>query len=404
MNILTSNLNRITALLFIVFALFVLFKTESVSAQTIDADPTTVFVNVGEQGSTTITWDASPAENANVSYTINGANETPFATGTTGTQVANFIESVNTYEFLLRNANNNSLLDSVTVEGKIPMVLKPSGDVPLTIKSFYENFEATAEGTFLDLKFSTLRSCLPVVRVSEKNPGNIALISNNDFEVFNNSDVAAFGFAQKGTNHFARLGNLKPATVYHYVITSYDKQTKKWYRKKGIFITKIRTVEVKFTKIKVIDDSDDLSDGEFVFAFYLDKDIVKTVSKHIGSGKTFNVNSTKTITTQSNNLRIDVVGYDDDETEWPGQLLTCGKLPPPHPVSPSEGESDCSEWTTAKRSFSLLSGAAYLPQGDYPEEFTKSFKINAFPKGDDSEVKFRVHGKYTVTYKPVKFF
>ncbi|MGI9533728.1 MAG: hypothetical protein ACR2NW_02155, partial [Thermodesulfobacteriota bacterium] len=162
-----SILNRIFVLFLLFFVLSVLVNAESALAQTIDANPTTVSVNAGEQGSSTITWAIDDADlNGTVYYTTNGANETFFSSGLTGTKVADFIEAGNTYVFTLWNQNKTVNLASVTVTGKLKKVLIPGGHIPTTIKSFYENIVATGEGTYLDIKFDTLRSCLSVVRVS----------------------------------------------------------------------------------------------------------------------------------------------------------------------------------------------------------------------------------------------
>ena len=405
MNILfMSNLNRIIILLVLFFALFVLFKSESVLAQQIDANPNPVVVTLGQQGSTTITWDTvADVLNASIYVSINGIRGAqPFATGLTGTQVADFIEPGNTYVFTLWGQNKTINLASVTVETK-KRYPKP------IIKPQHKNIKIERHGTYADINFDTNFDTYPFVMVSENNPNDNTLsstASNQKVPAFNPDDIIFSKFiTPRGREHSTRLNKLKPNTTYHYAIVSYDRdETGRYARYYGTFQTLERVVQVKFDKITVLDDSDDLSDGDFLFYFFINKEEVFTKKSQVGTGETTNIFITRTRTENNfDSVELRVAGVDDDTMETPYNLPTY--YPPSSMIlKHNEYITDNFEWTVAKRKINITPDTAdkFSKIDSDEESFTRKFTMIAVPKKKSlirSKVKFSVEGNLKVSYK-----
>lgn len=123
------------------------------------------------------------------------------------------------------------------------------------------------------ITFTSDTSTLPVVMVSKNPPNFVPIVRKKDLPAFKPEDIISSNFAQTGTVHEANLINLEPDTDYHFVISGHDKATGWWWKQKGKFHTLRRAVSITFEKIKVIDDNDDLSDGDFAFGFFINGNI-----------------------------------------------------------------------------------------------------------------------------------
>ena len=104
------------------------------------------------------------------------------------------------------------------------------------------------------------------------------------------------------------------------------------------------TLRVNVEKVIVHDDSDDLSDGELGFAFWVEFSGQKTpLQIHhdtVSSGGQTTVNKTVTVENPPSSVLLSVYGFDDDENEMLPLLMppffisvlgTCGQLPQPEP-------------------------------------------------------------------------
>ena len=138
-----------------------------------------------------------------------------------------------------------------------------------------------------------------------------------------------------------------------------------------------RTVEVTFTTIRVIDDSDDLSAGDLRFWFLANGEGPQTWSGDVSSGGTISPNKTFTLEDAPGTLSLRVTGADDDEF-CPFSLCTCGGGMPE-----GNGSNECADWSTVTRTIDVSSAAT-----------TGTFEMTA----TGSPLKFRVFGRYTVTY------
>lgn len=391
---------------FFAFALIFLHAVLAVAAATITANPNPVVILFPEKsGTTTIQWDAEASHpNAQVWLSIDGGNETVFDADYHGAK-STTIQLGKTYVFKLYTANK-SLLDSVTVTSKRKFVTVPLDNIPIP---FIENVDEDEHGMFARITFTTVSSSLPVVMVSDKPPLSFNPVSKEDEQVFNQSDLISSNFAQTGTIHEAILPDLESGKEFHYVISAHDNSNDQWYKVKGKFRTLQRAIAVKFEKIKVVDDSDELGDGDLSFGFFVNGKnkpnvVPLTVEEsELETGESKTINMTATLSGIPATLQLKVIGYDDDgeETPYPGADFEClkpdvvaGKITD---VSETEGENDCGEWSSDDDSFNIGPNA---PDVTDPESFTKSFTLKAYPKGDDSDVSFDVTGTYSVAYVP----
>ena len=386
------------------FALIFLHAVFAVAAATITANPNpVVIVFPGKSGATTIQWDAEAEHpNAQVWLSVDGGSETVFDADYHGAKTAT-IQLGKTYIFKLFTGNKSNLLDSVKVTAKRKFVTVPLDDIPIP---FIENVDEDPQGMFARITFTTVSSSLPVVMVSREPPLSFPPISKEDEKVFN--EVISSNFAQTGTIHEAILPDLEPGTEFHYVISAHDNSSDRWYKVKGKFKTLHRAVAVFFEKIKVVDDSDELSPGELDFGFFVNGTNAPNgspliVGFHVESDESKTINLTPTLHGVPATLQLKVIGYDDDgeEPPYPGADFDCLKPGVVEgivtDVSETEGENDCGEWSSDDGSFNIGPNA---PDVSDPENFTKTFTLTAFPKGDDSEVRFSVSGKYSVSYVP----
>jgi hypothetical protein len=374
------------------------------AAPTITADPTQVVFYVKSttmEKSTEITWDAQGAfapDKTAVYYTTNGAGEMLFANGPKGTMVADFIKLNNAYEFCLWGDHKEKLACTTvtTAYKKVKLDL-----------GFIKDVKVEPRGHSVRITFTTVRSSLPIVQVSKTAPKKIIAINNDDVASFAPGVEVITHLAGGGTVHETIVPNLVPCTDHFFVISASDKKTGLWFKVSGKFHTLCRRVAVTFAKVKVIDDSDDLSAGDLAFGFFINgqnepNGKPMTFGTHADSGSTKNANVSGSIVKAPATLTLKATGYDDDETEWiplgPFVVIlanTCGTSASDPGIA--EGENDCGEWTSGSQSFNLTTLAQNAAN---PEKFSQSFTIQAHPQGDDSEVSFNVTGTLSVTFVP----
>ena len=348
-----------------------------------------------------ITWAANGASNPPraVYYKTNGADETIFWKGGNDTHVADFIKQKNSYEFCL-------WADDHKVKLKCTTVTTAYKEVKLDLGLIHE-VKVEPRGNSVRITFTTVRSTLAVVQVSKTAPKKILAINNDDVASFDQGVEVITHLAGAGTVHETIVPNLVPCTDHFFVISASDKKTGLWFKVSGKFHTLCRRVAVTFAKVKVIDDSDDLSAGDLVFGFFINgknepNGKPLTFGAHADSGSTKTANVSGSVVNAPATLTLKATGYDDDETEWvplgPFVVLlsnTCGTSASDPGIA--EGENECGEWTSGSQSFNLATLAQNVAN---PEKFSQAFTLKAHPQGDDSEVSFDVTGTISVTFVP----
>lgn len=169
-----------------------------------------------------------------------------------------------------------------------------------------------------------------------------------------------------------------------------------------------KLVYVFFRQIHMIDDSDDLSDGEFKFFFFLNDELVlgtktkikipgtnKTVevtpthiSKVMGSGQKRNIDYFGCVK-NVNSVKVSVSGIDDDDDiDFLPSFNPSGSGTPDKPLG--TGENSWAEWATA----SITANAPDPPaNGSHTSSFV--IDVNGHKKGVD--VRFKVSGDIVIT-------
>lgn len=153
--------------------------------------------------------------------------------------------------------------------------------------------------------------------------------------------------------------------------------------------TALPTLYVNINKIEILDDSDDLSDGEFGFAFWLTygnggKTGYQYFNGSKGTGESFTTNINLSLETPPQWVTIHGYGFDDDETEWvpigPFIMILaneCGALASP-------GGGDC-PGDSASGQILIDSG-----MGVGNKKATQSFSFYA----SGGSLRFKVYGSY----------
>ncbi|NNE93476.1 MAG: hypothetical protein HKN23_17660 [Verrucomicrobiales bacterium] len=226
--------------------------------------------------------------------------------------------------------------------------------------------------------------------------------------------------------HEVLIENLKPGTKYFVSVIGLRKDNGPIFfplmNKK--FTTRDRKLDIRFTKIEMLDDSDDLSPGEFRFGFFgYDGKLAKLINPDpifnlkygevsIGSDDNLKINLAHTMTFNKESLRLDVTGAEDDDdtltsAEKIAVFLTTGVIVPetlprgglavgPHAGT---GENSALEWATARQTFSFPN-VTNIDSGNDPwqrETYRIKFALHANPNKVDLEVK--IHGFIDVYYQ-----
>jgi hypothetical protein len=347
-----------------------------------------------------IEWNADGESTAPraVYYKTNGADETIFWKGGNDTHPADFIKLNNSYEFCLWADDHKVKLKCTTVTTAYKEIKIDLG--------FIHDVKVEPRGNSVRITFTTVKSSLPIVQVSKTAPKKILAINNDDVASFPPNAEVISQLAGGGTGHETIIPNLVPCTDHFFVISASDKSGL-WFKVSGKFHTLCRRVAVTFAKVKVIDDSDDLSAGDLAFGFFINgknepNGKPMTFGTHADSGSTKTANVSGSVVNAPATLTLKTTGFDDDETEWvplgPFVVIlsnTCGTSASDPGIA--EGENECGEWTSGSQSFNLANLAQNAAN---PEKFSQAFTLQAHPQGDDSEVSFDVTGTISVTFVP----
>jgi hypothetical protein len=179
------------------------------------------------------------------------------------------------------------------------------------------------------------------------------------------------------------------------VVTAKDGKGKE-HKEKGTFTTLKRKITVTFQKIEVIDDSDDLSDGDLGFFFIANGKQVAWPGNNPGSdwagtGAMLNPNQSITLIDAPDSLKVEVHGFDnDDDPDVVLTLDTCGTgggLPP--------GIS-CEDYDEG-----YASATFSIDQSGPGEAYSQGFAFQTQGNANDLfPLKFKVHGSFQVSYVP----
>jgi len=351
--------------------------------------------------SSVIKWfaDGQSSPPRAVYYKTNGAGETLFWKGGSDTQPAEFIKLNNSYEFCLWGNDHKDKLKCTTVTTAYKEVKIDLG--------FIKDAKCEPRGHSVRITFTTIRSSLPAVQLSQTAPKKIIAINNEDVASFADGVEATTHLAGAGIPHETVFSDLNPNTDHFFVISASDKKTGLWFKVSGKCHTLKRRVAVTFAKVKVIDDSDDLSAGDLVFGFFINGNNkpngkAMTFGTHADSGSTKTANVSGSIANAPATLTLKAAGFDNDETEWVPvgpfvALFTNTCFGGVTDAGITEGEDDCGEWTSGSQSINL---ATLAQNAANPDKFSQAFTLQAHPKGDDSEVSFDVTGTISVTFVP----
>ncbi|MCH7753578.1 fibronectin type III domain-containing protein [candidate division KSB1 bacterium] len=152
--------------------------------------------------------------------------------------------------------------------------------------------------TYAILSFTSDKPCVPLVAVSETYL--MAELKNGGWKILDSKDIEASVWpllSGHRTNHKVVVKNLKPDTTYHVRIIGtgngdFHDDAVALVPGYGKFKTQTPKLTVRFEKIEMIDDSDDLSSGEFQFNFFLNDQYapngknLRYVHLNLGSGCT----------------------------------------------------------------------------------------------------------------------
>ncbi|MEE8262614.1 MAG: hypothetical protein V3R83_09155 [Gammaproteobacteria bacterium] len=303
---------------------------------------------------------------------------------------------------------------------------------PLKIKGeFYKVKVKHRGGTYVTLAFFSHHPVVPAVHASQKR----LTIKKGGKEFANpQSEIESSTFnllSQETKIHLVTLKDLKPDTQYFVGIIGHRKQGVVWLpiiNKKTHTLK--RRLDITFTKIEMIDDSDDLSDGEFKFGFFaydgttssptsplldiqypaiwLEKQGLESLlgpplhfQLTIGTGENKNIQfALGKIIFNKDKLKLTATGMDDDDG------YTCGKgLVAPNQ---SAGDTECSEWGTGLKTINFQNKTnmsdTNLTSPPYSlgsilsaqEEYRIPFVLHANPSKVDLE--FKVKGHVDVSY------
>ena len=243
----------------------------------------------------------------------------------------------------------------------------------------FGKLKITPHGTFATVSFKSTNPVVPIVLAGFSKPTK-KTATGLDFQKATDIRSTAFPLlAGLQTSHEVELTDLVPDLEFWMVIKGKDHinaVTK--------FKTRRRRIDVDFQKIHVIDDSDDLSGGDFWFGFYVNDDNApngkallypKKGPKSISSGETKTIPVEATVF-GGNTVKLKVTGVDnDDDPDLIVTLDTTGSGFWP-PKSPDLGNGSDSK-------FAWVSKQTTIPI-DFPghdEDRTIDFELNAkFPK------------------------
>jgi hypothetical protein len=266
--------------------------------------------------------------------------------------------------------------------------------IKLNIAGF-PNLKITPHGTFADVSFTSTNPVIPIVvagfgKPTKKTP------TGPDFSAAADIRSTAFPLlAGPQKSHSVRLDNLVPDTTFWLVIKGKDH-----LNHVKSFKTLRRRLDVHFGQIHVIDDSDDLSPGDFKFGFYVNEDNApngksllhpKSGVASLSTGDVSNIDVNATVF-GGDIVKVKATGVDNDDD--PDIIVTldthgAGFWPPTSPDL-GNGSDSMYDWVSAQTVVVV----------DFPgpdENRTVPFELDArFPKKTD--LHFKAKGTVKVSH------
>ena len=260
----------------------------------------------------------------------------------------------------------------------------------ITLAGFF-NFDITAFGTFVRAKFNTTYPVIPVLTVGRGKP------------TVKTSTGVDFAKTQIVSSTFPLLAG--PQTVHDVIVGPLPPDTDLFLLFKGKdllysiqkFRTKRRRLDIHFGTILMNDDSDDLSDGEFQFGFFVDNNN-KPQGKSLrfpGDGSSISIRTGKTKTIDVNVTVFDsdfvtlaATGVDNDDDPSPFSVDTEGMISATNPNAES-GSSGVQEW---------VSGTQTVLVDFTGEEEAKTVPFIIDAKYHTVDLHFQVTGTVKISY------
>lgn len=282
---------------------------------------------------------------------------------------------------------------------------------------FYDFAVEKTGGTFATLRFKSHNPVVPAVAASQR-----ALTIKPGGKDFANpaSEIESLSFsalAPETTRHRVTLENLRPGTNYFLGIIGHRKSGTTRLPVLNVKLTTLhRRLKIVFERIEVIDDSDDLSDGEFLFGFFAyDGEVpgdtpplaelqyprhyfapiaslVPMMRFGSGESRTIPEGPAMSFLFAKRELKLEATGLDDDNGGSCGKLL----LVAPHMGA---GSSSCGDFATAHRTITL-ENRTRMSDGaspDLQERHRIPFVLHARPAKVSLE--FKVRGFVDVSYE-----
>ena len=219
---------------------------------------------------------------------------------------------------------------SLETQGAVPVVetgvLERAADAKTTRMTATVSVKTVPFGTYADMYIETNVPTSLLVSVCRKTPAASGQCKENVPFPW-----VGFSLVSK-TSHDVRpgpIGKLLPDTQYYYGVRAKD-QNGAYTVATGSFRTQFRRVTIVFDKIRIIDDSDDLSPGDFDFAFFLGEpsdsfytETFRFSQNGWSSGNTYPMGNKLVIDSGPTTLPLLVVARDNDVPF--GALDSCGK-------------------------------------------------------------------------------
>ncbi len=289
--------------------------------------------------------------------------------------------------------------------------------IPKLPLEFYDFAVEKVGGTFAILRFRSHNAVVPAVAASQR-----TLTIKPGGKEFGNPaagiESLSFPFlSPETTRHRVTLENLRPGTNYFLGIIGHRKSGETRLPVLNIKLTTLyRRRKVVFDRIEVIDDSDDLSDGEFLFGFFAyDGEVpgdtpplaelqyprhyyapiaglVPMVKIGSGESRTIPDGPAMSFLFAKRELNLEATGLDNDNGGSCGKLL----LVAPHTGS---GSNSCGDFATAHRTITF-ENRTRMSDGASPDRQERHripFVLHAHPTKVSLE--FKVRGFVDVSYE-----
>jgi hypothetical protein len=254
-----------------------------------------------------------------------------------------------------------------------------------------KSIDVQPHGGWAQFTIATTQTAVMTLEASTSPP-------NSDGKWSDPGAVAAFAGTVAPTDHWVPpLANLQANTTYHYVVRAHVEGHEQV--KTGTFKTLARRVEVNFTEIQMIEDSDAGIDGDCdcVVHFVAGDEDPKAYGSYdnrigIASDTTVHPNVHFTITNAPGEIRLGADAEDDDHDFY--EICMFGHGPPlPGKSWESSFSNDCQESAGNQVLVALARQGPPWAPGDVDEQFTDSFTINV-----SGPLVYNVRGTYKVSY------